>query len=51
MATAGQWQPELEQLKQLVGYLKDALSAHDPNAQKNATEVCSSRFKDHMIIH
>ena len=39
MATSGQWLPELEPMKQLVGYLKDALSAHDPTAQKNATEV------------
>ena len=33
------WQPEVEPLKQLVGYLKDALSAHDHKAQKTATQV------------
>lgn len=33
------WQPEIEPLKQLVGYLKDALSGHDRNAQEYATLV------------
>ncbi|KAL8675562.1 MAG: hypothetical protein Q9168_000074 [Polycauliona sp. 1 TL-2023] len=31
------WQPETEPLRQLVGYLKDALSGHDQNAQRYAT--------------
>ncbi|CAD6589459.1 MAG: hypothetical protein ASARMPRED_004048 [Alectoria sarmentosa] len=35
------WQPEAEPLKQLVGYLKDALSAHDRKAQMNATHMLS----------
>lgn len=33
------WQPEIEPLKQLAGYLKDALSGHDQAAQKHATLV------------
>lgn len=33
------WQPETEPLRQLTGYLKDALSGHDQNAQKQATLV------------
>lgn len=36
------WQPELEPLRQLSGYLKDALSAYEPNAQKQATLVSTS---------
>lgn len=40
------WQPEVEPLKQLVGYLKDALSAHDQKAQKIATQVGSQSSKD-----
>jgi len=39
MATSSLWQPEPGQMTQLVGYLKDALSGHDQNAQKNATMV------------
>ncbi|KAL8766305.1 MAG: hypothetical protein Q9209_006895 [Squamulea sp. 1 TL-2023] len=31
------WQPEREPLLELVGYLKDALSGHDQNAQRYAT--------------
>ncbi|KAI4213819.1 MAG: hypothetical protein LQ351_003513 [Letrouitia transgressa] len=31
------WHPDQEPLKELVGYLKDALSGHDQNAQKHAT--------------
>ncbi|KAL8733157.1 MAG: hypothetical protein Q9166_002349 [cf. Caloplaca sp. 2 TL-2023] len=31
------WQPEKGPLQELVGYLRDALSAHDQNAQKYAT--------------
>ncbi|KAL8915228.1 MAG: hypothetical protein Q9171_000347 [Xanthocarpia ochracea] len=31
------WQPEREPLQELVGYLKDALSGHDQNAQRYAT--------------
>ncbi len=45
MASPGQWQPEEEATKQLVGYLRDALSAHNPTAQKNATVVCVHEFK------
>jgi len=37
------WQPETEPLRQLVGYLKDALSGHDQNAQKYATLVRTRR--------
>ena len=33
------WQPEVEPLRQLVGYLKDALSGHDRHAQEYATLV------------
>ena len=33
------WQPDQEQLRQLVGYLRDSLSGHDQNAQKYATMV------------
>lgn len=39
MAALMAWQPEAEPLKQLVGYLKDALSAHDQEAQRNATQA------------
>ena len=39
MATPIAWQPEREPLKQLVGYLKDALSAHNQEAQRHATHV------------
>ena len=38
------WQPDQEQLRQLVGYLRDSLSGHDQNAQKYATMV---RDKSH----
>ncbi|KAL8718999.1 MAG: hypothetical protein Q9225_003937 [Loekoesia sp. 1 TL-2023] len=31
------WQPEKAPLQELVGYLKDALSGHDQNAQRYAT--------------
>jgi len=33
------WHPETEPLKQLVAYLRDALSGHDQHAQKHATLV------------
>ena len=33
------WQPDQQQLSQLVGYLRDSLSGHDQNAQKYATMV------------
>ena len=36
------WQPDEAQLKQLVGYLKDALSGQDQNAQRQATLVSLS---------
>ena len=36
------WQPDQETIKELVGYLKDALNPRDPNAQKHATTVCAS---------
>ncbi|KAF6218093.1 hypothetical protein HO133_006505 [Letharia lupina] len=39
MAAPMAWQPEAEPLTQLVGYLKDALSAHDQTAQRNATHM------------
>ena len=32
-------QPDLEQSKQLAGYLRDSLNGRDPNAQRNATLV------------
>lgn len=35
------WQPELEPLRELVGYLRNALSAHDQKAQKYAEMVCN----------
>ncbi|KAI9795295.1 MAG: hypothetical protein M1833_007267 [Piccolia ochrophora] len=31
------WQPQEEPMRQLAGYLKDSLSGHDPNAQKQAS--------------
>ncbi|KAL8703314.1 MAG: hypothetical protein Q9201_003505 [Fulgogasparrea decipioides] len=31
------WRPDKESLQELVGYLKDALSGHDQNAQRYAT--------------
>ncbi|KAL8806307.1 MAG: hypothetical protein Q9182_001454 [Xanthomendoza sp. 2 TL-2023] len=31
------WQPERDPLQELVGYLRDALSGHDQNAQRYAT--------------
>lgn len=34
-----EWQPELEPLRELVGYLRNALSAHDQKAQQYATMV------------
>jgi hypothetical protein len=34
------WQPQEEPLRQLALYLKDSLSGHDQNAQKNAELVC-----------
>lgn len=34
------WQPQQEPVRELAGYLKDALSARDQNAQKFATMVC-----------
>lgn len=46
MAAPMAWQPEAEPLKQLVGYLKDALSAHDQKAQMNATQVSSPFLVD-----
>lgn len=33
------WQPEQEPVRELAGYLKDALNAHDQDAQKYATMV------------
>lgn len=33
------WQPQEEPLRQLAGFLRDSLSGHDLNAQKNATLV------------
>lgn len=42
MAAQTAWQPELGQMRQLVGYLRDALSGHDQNAQRNATMVIFS---------
>lgn len=38
------WQPDLEPLRELVGYLKNALSAHDQKAQKYATMVCTKNL-------
>lgn len=35
------WQPEKAPLQELAGYLKDALSGHDQNAQRYATMVCT----------
>lgn len=34
------WQPEQLPVRELAGYLKDALSARDQSAQKHATMVC-----------
>lgn len=33
------WQPEQEPVRELAGYLKDALSSQDQNAQRYATMV------------
>lgn len=33
------WQPQSRPLQEMVGYLKDALSGHDRNAQRYATMV------------
>jgi transportin-1 len=33
------WQPEKEPLRQLSGYLRDSLSGHNKNAQKQAEMV------------
>lgn len=44
MAPSIAWQPEAEPLKQLVGYLKDALSAHNQEAQRNASQVSHGVF-------
>lgn len=38
------WQPDGETLKQLVGYLKDALSGQDLNAQRQATMASYTPF-------
>lgn len=35
------WQPQSGPLQEMVGYLKDALSGHDQNAQRHATMVRS----------
>lgn len=43
------WQPEIEPLKQLVGYLRDALSGHDQNAQNYATLVRMRRNKSPTV--
>ena len=40
------WQPETEPLRQLAGYLKDALSSHDQSAQKQATLVSLQSSSD-----
>jgi len=34
------WQPQEEPVRQLSGYLKDSLSGHNKNAQKQAEIVC-----------
>lgn len=39
------WQPEAETLNQLAGYLRDALSAHDKNAQKYAERVSPNNLR------
>lgn len=44
------WQPEREPLRELVGYLKDALSGHDQNAQRYATMVCIQKPLIHHSI-
>lgn len=36
------WQPEQETLRQLTQCLRDSLSGHDQNAQKNAEIVSPS---------
>lgn len=46
MAAPMAWQPEAGPLKQLVGYLKDALSAHDRKAQRVATQVIPMSIYD-----
>ena len=39
-----EWQPQQAPLGQLAQCLKDSLSGHDVNAQKNAEEVSPSRL-------
>ena len=48
MASVMAWRPEPEPLKQLAGYLKDALSPHDKNAQKYAELVCLRRSRQRL---
>lgn len=50
MAVQLTWQPEPEQMGQLVRYLKDALSGHDQNAQMNATMVEFSSLKTNITV-
>ena len=37
--SSGAWEPNESVLRELAGYLRDALSAHNPVAQKHATLV------------
>ena len=43
------WQPDQEQLRQLVGYLRDSLSGHNQNAQKHASMVQEYSLKHYSL--
>ena len=44
------WEPEVAVLSELAGYLRDALSAHNPVAQRKATLVSTlNMYKPHDI--
>ena len=43
------WQPQEEPLRQLAQYLKESLSGHDMNAQKNAELVSLPCVEDEAL--
>ena len=44
------WHPEQENLRQLAGYLKDALNARDSDAQRRATLVGPSAMTNRIYL-
>lgn len=44
------WEPEVAILSELAGYLRDALSAHNPVAQKKATLVSTLTMYEPLDI-